>query len=182
MKPIFPVYVPYKNLPKETQVIHDDIMLTMDIAFVPNWFKSQSLNYEVLYGNWHKVKSVLYRGSIPRQFKEKIIYELSLLNNCQYCSFTHGETIKQLKQKIYSSLCNNTADELSSKYSYAKTLLIDIATNSRVANQQEMKKLAEFGFAVEQIIELFSIIDLTRMLNTYADISGIDLDDEMINL
>ena len=62
----------------------EDIKATKGIDFVPNFWKSLSVNPDHLEAVWQKLKTVMKPGKLDLRTKEIIALSVSIVNNCRY--------------------------------------------------------------------------------------------------
>ncbi|WP_281557536.1 hypothetical protein [Thalassomonas sp. RHCl1] len=180
----FPM-VAYSDAGPELRALYDDVMAHFNVDFVLNYFKAQGNNIALLAGNWAKIKSVLFHGTVPRLLKEEIIYRISKQQNCQYCMYVHSKIIEDLQAKIQhlKGEGNNTgqAGYLTREQEGAVELLATMAAEKTPDTQVYCDQLLALGFSQEQIPELLAVVDLTFMINMQAKVSGIAIDEELLH-
>lgn len=177
--------VEYKDATDEVRAIYDETMKEMNIPFVLNWFKCQGNNAELLRGNWEKLKSVMLRGSIPMILKQLIIYNISKERNCLYCAQAHGILANSMSSAIndepeFKVTENMESSSIPSSYKAAINIVTKVALNPPSTSAEDFENLREEGFSDDEIQELFAHADLVNMLNTVAEVSGIKLDNELM--
>ncbi len=182
----FPI-IEYADASPELREIYDDIRAVLGTQTISNWLKCQGGNPRILQGNWLKVKDTLLRGCIPRLLKELIIYNISKERNCKSCSFVHKLSADQLGEvgdlsfgkifKITESLEN---DLIPSSYRSAIRIATKCALNPLSTSTEDFDELRDEGYSDAEIHELMAQADLAIVLNTIADISGIEIDKEFL--
>ena len=90
----------YSEAEPQVKAVYDDIKTHFELDFVLNYFKTQGSNIALLKGNWEKIKSIIFQGTVPCLIKEEIIYRISKQQNCQYCRYIHTKVIESLRDKI----------------------------------------------------------------------------------
>ena len=175
---------PYDEVQPEIREVYEDIMETMGIPFVPNFFKAQGHDYELLRGTRDTVQATLYHGELPRVLKELIIYVISEQHSCRYCSDIHGMIACRLDPSLNQDvLLELTMTGHTSRLSEGELLAINLASRAALYKQpptrKELRVLSEAGYTTHDIEEIFALAELANLLNTIADISEIDLDDEV---
>ena len=68
----------------KVKAVYEDIKATKGIDFVPNFWKSLSVNPDHLEAVWQKLKTVMKPGKLDLRTKEIIALSVSIVNNCQY--------------------------------------------------------------------------------------------------
>ena len=177
--------VEYDEATPEVRAIYDETMRELGIPFVLNWFKCQGNNAVLLRGNWEKLRSTMLVGDVPFILKQLIIYNISNLKGCNYCSHAHGVIANSMSNMLTGRDDIRLTDNLDSEYipSAYKTairIVTDLALAPRTATEADYEELYDEGFSTFEIQELFALADLTNMVNTLADISGIQIDNELM--
>ncbi|WP_339841430.1 carboxymuconolactone decarboxylase family protein [uncultured Maribacter sp.] len=180
----FPI-VSYEEATPEVKAIYDDTKKTLQIPFVLNWFKCQGNNATLLAGNWGKLKSTLMLGDVPNVLKQLIIYNVSKNRNCEYCAHAHGIFADSMSSMISNNENFRVTENLDSPIipeSYRKAIKIvtKAALNHAQVSDKDFEDLQEAGFDDLEIQELMAQADLVNMLNTIADVSGIKIDNELM--
>ena len=169
----------------EVKAIYEETMREMGVPFVLNWFKCQGNNPTILRGNWEKLKGTMLRGDVPFVLKQLIIYNISKQKGCSYCAHAHGIMADSMSETLTNDGSIKLTENMEAEYipSAYKTA-IRIVTNSALApastSEQDFEDLRDEGFNDSEIQELMALADLTNMLNTIADISGIKIDNELM--
>ncbi len=179
--------VEYSQAPAETKKVYDETMQQMGIPFVLNWFKCQGNNPVLLRGNWEKLKSSLLEGKVPFILKQLIIYNISQKKGCQYCAHAHGLMADSLSKTLsdeegFKVTEHMESDHIPSSYKSAIRITTQAALHPANTTDEDFEELREEGFSEEEIQELMGLADLTNMLNTLADISGIKIDNELMEV
>ncbi|WP_034924135.1 carboxymuconolactone decarboxylase family protein [Gillisia sp. CAL575] len=177
--------VSYEDAPLEVQAIYDDTKKTLQLPFVLNWFKCQGDNATLLSGNWNKLKSTLMEGEVPNVLKQLIIYNVSKERGCNYCSHAHGIFADSMSSMISDTEDFKATEHLNSpsmpvSYRTAVNVVTKAALNHKNINDSDFEELENAGFNKKEIQELMAQADLVNMLNTIADVSGIKIDNELL--
>ena len=170
---------------EEVKAIYEDTMKTLQIPFVLNWFKCQGSNVNLLRGNWTKLKYTLMIGEIPNVLKQVIIYNVSKERNCNYCSTTHGIFADSMSTMVSDNENFKITDDLDSplipeSYKTAIKVVTKAALNHQNISEEDFNELKNAGYNLDEIQELMAQADLVNMLNTIADVSGIKIDNELL--
>jgi len=178
--------VQYEDASPEVRKIYDETRHALGLPFVLNWFKCQGSNPTLLRGNWEKLKSTLVLGNVPNVLKQLIIYNVSAKRDCQYCAKAHAIFAnamgKSLGGEDFRITENLDSDLIPSSYRTAIRVVTHAALHSARVGQQEFDTLRDAGFDETEIQELMAQADLVNMLNTIADISGIKVDNELLEI
>ncbi|QCR21238.1 carboxymuconolactone decarboxylase family protein [Pontibacter sp. SGAir0037] len=177
--------VSYEEASSEVKEIYDETMRVLQLPFVLNWFKCQGSNATLLRGNWTKLKSTLIEGQVPNILKQLIIYNASKQRGCDYCAHAHGLFADSMSSMIsddenFKVTANLDAPALPNSYKVAVKLVTKAALHPEAVNENDFQDLEKEGFSEEEILELMSQADLVNMLNTIATLSGIKIDNELL--
>ncbi len=177
--------VNYQSATPEVQAIYDETMQTLQLPFVLNWFKCQGNNATLLNGNWSKLKSTLIEGEVPNILKQLIIYNVSKIRGCEYCAKAHGIFADSMSRMINEDENFKVTQDLNSpllpnSYKTAIRLVTKAALQTEAVSDEDFEELIEEGFTPAEIQELMAQADLVNMLNTIATISGIKVDNELL--
>ena len=177
--------VPYEEAAPKVRALYDETMKTLQLPFVLNWFKCQGSNATLLEGNWGKLKSTLLEGKVPNILKQLIIYNVSHTRGCDYCAHAHGVFADSMSGLLSDDKDFRVTDDLDShilpdSYKTAIRIVTKAAINSDKLTDEDFETLEADGFTGEEIQELMAQADLVNMLNTIATISGIKVDNELL--
>ena len=179
--------IEYDEASDEVKELYDDTKKTFQLPFVLNWVKCQGSNPVLLEGNWTKLKNTLMKGVVPNVLKQLIIYNVSKERGCEYCSTAHGIFADSMSQMISENDGFKVTEDLDSplipkSYKTAIRIVTHAALNHDKVSDEHFKELADAGFNDEEIHELMAQADLVNMLNTIADVSGIKIDNELMEV
>jgi AhpD family alkylhydroperoxidase len=171
----------------EVRAIYEEAMKAMGLPFVLNWFKCQGNNAILLRGNWEKLRTSMLMGNVPFILKQLIIYNISKNKGCNYCAHAHGLIADSLSEALgcepqVKLTANLDADFIPSSYKVAIKTVTKCALMPQTTTEQDFEDLRDEGFNETEIQELMALADLTNMLNTIADISGIKIDNELMEV
>ncbi len=177
--------VSYEEATPGVKEIYDDTKKTLQLPFVLNWFKCQGDNETLLKGNWSKLKNTLMEGQVPNVLKQLIIYNVSKERGCQYCSHAHGIFADSMSSMISEEEGFRATQQMNSpsmpvSYRTAVKVVTKAALNHQEISESDFQELEEAGFSKQEIQELMAQADLVNMLNTIADVSGIKIDNELL--
>lgn len=176
--------VDYNQASDQVRAIYDDTMQSLQLPFVLNWFKCQGNNATLLKGNWAKLKSTLIEGQVPNVLKQLIIYNVSTLRGCNYCATAHGIFADSMSALISEDenfkATDLDAPQIPSSYKTAIRIITKAALHTQDITENDFNELLQAGFSEAEIQELMAQADLVNMLNTIADISGIKVDNELL--
>ena len=177
--------VSYEEAEPKVRALYEETMKTLQLPFVLNWFKCQGSNPTLLEGNWTKLKSTLLEGKVPNILKKLIIYNVSHNRGCDYCAHAHGVFADSMSSLLSPDKDFRVTDDLDSpvlpdSYKTAIRIVTKAAINTEEITDEDFDKLAADGFTEAEIQELMAQADLVNMLNTIATISGIKVDNELL--
>lgn len=177
--------VPYEKATPEVKVIYDETKRALGLPFVLNWFACQGSNPLLLQGNWAKLRTTLVEGSVPNLIKQLIIYNVSAQRGCQYCAKAHAVFANAMGKSLGENFVvteNLDSDLIPLSYRIAVKVVTKAALQSASVTATDFEQLADAGFDQGEIQELMAQADLVNMLNTIADISGIKIDNELLEI
>lgn len=177
--------VSYEDASPQVKKIYDDTKKTLQLPFVLNWFKCQGDNATLLKGNWSKLKNTLMEGEVPNVLKQLIIYNVSKKRGCHYCSHAHGIFADSMSSMIsedknFKATENINSPTMPVSYRTAVNVVTKAALNHDQITDADFEELHNAGFSKKEIQELMAQADLVNMLNTIADVSGIKIDNELL--
>jgi AhpD family alkylhydroperoxidase len=177
--------VSYEIASPEVKAIYEETMQTLQLPFVLNWFKCQGNNATLLRGNWSKLRSTLIEGKVPNILKQLIIYNVSLKRGCDYCAKAHGIFADSMSHLLSPDPNFKVTDDFDSSllpnsYKVAIQIVTKAALQTSEISDEDFAELSDHGFTAEEIQELMAQADLVNMLNTIATISGIKVDNELL--
>lgn len=177
--------ISYEKASPQVREIYDDTKKTLQLPFVLNWFKCQGDNEVLLKGNWSKLKNTLMEGQVPNVLKQLIIYNVSKQRGCNYCSHAHGIFADSMSSMISDEDGFRATQSLNSpsmpvSYKTAIQVVTKAALDHSKISEEDFSELENAGFTSREIQELMAQADLVNMLNTIADVSGIKIDNELL--
>jgi AhpD family alkylhydroperoxidase len=177
--------VSYEEALPEVKALYDETMKTLQLPFVLNWFKCQGNNATLLKGNWTKLKTTLLEGKVPNILKQLIIYNVSQQRGCDYCAHAHGVFADSMSSLLSDDEEFRVTDDLESpvlphSYKTAIKIVTKAAIDTNELTDEDFDRLEDAGFTKEEVQELMAQADLVNMLNTIATISGIKVDNELL--
>ncbi|WP_158857506.1 carboxymuconolactone decarboxylase family protein [Lunatibacter salilacus] len=179
--------IEHQDASPEVKEIYDDTMKTLGIPFVLNWFKCQAGNPSLLRGNWAKLKATLCEGDVPNIIKQLIIFTVSSERKCNYCAEAHklfadmmGKSLAEDPAFLITE--NMDSEWVPNSYKVAVRTVANAALSDGHVEASDFESLKAAGYSEGDIQELFAQADLVNMLNTIANISGIQIDNEIVEL
>ncbi|MCB9099035.1 MAG: peroxidase-related enzyme [Anaerolineales bacterium] len=144
-----------------------------------NFFTAQSIRPDILAASWAFVQSMLIQGKLPRTVKEMIIVAISVQNNCGYCETVHAGALQMMG--VPAEVVNSCVrDPLTAPIPAAHQQIINFALKINrdpcAVTAEDYELLREHGMSDEEILEVVSMASFAQFLNTWADISAIQID------
>ena len=179
--------VEFDEASNDVQEIYNETKKQMGLPFVLNWFKCQGNNAVLLKANWEKLRNTLLVGEVPGFLKQLIIYNVSKQRGCNYCARAHGIFANLMGKSLsedadFKAIDHLYAPPMPSAFSVAIKVVTKAALHHSTISTEDFDALMEAGFSVSEIRELMAQADLVNMLNTIADISGIKIDNELLEI
>ena len=105
--------------------------------------------------------------------------------NCEYCAHAHGIFADSMSQMVNDNDNFRVTEDLESplipeSYRIAIKVVTKAALHSNDITDADIEALENVGFDSSEIQELMAQADLVNMLNTLANISGIKIDNELM--
>jgi len=167
---------------KELQDLYQEIIdFGFGNEFPINWFTSQTSRPDILKSTWNLTKNVLIQGLLPASVKQMIAMSISKQNSCRYCEVTHTGALSAMgvpKEQIISCASDPDLLEIPSPHREIIQFAVKAAGDPNSIVPADYDKLKEIGFTKEEILEAGMMAAFTNFINTWADLSGIPLDQE----
>jgi alkylhydroperoxidase family enzyme len=179
--------IEYNEASDEVKAIYNETMKELGVPFVLNWFKYQGNNATILRGNWEKLRCTMLLGNVPFILKQLIIYNISKIKKSEYCAYTHGVIANSMSKTLTNDDSiklteNMDSDHIPSSYKTAIRVVTKCALQPQSTNEHDFEELSHEGYSMDEIQELMALADLTNMLNSLADIAGIQIDNELMEV
>ncbi len=146
-----------------------------------NWFTSQAERPDLLACTWSMVKTLLLQGQLPPTIKQMILVAISTQNDCQYCKVAHTRALGAL------GVSREVIDDVTTNLDLAKVppqqravlqFALKAAQVPKGMTDADFAQLHDFGFNDGEIMEIAMLASFANFINTWADISGIEIDEE----
>ncbi|WKN32961.1 carboxymuconolactone decarboxylase family protein [Porifericola rhodea] len=177
--------IEYNKANSEVITINNDTMREMGIPCVHNWFKCQGNNATLFRGNREKLKSSLLQEGVPFILKQLIIFNISQKKGCIYCAHAHRLMEDSMSKTLtdqegFKVSEHSGSDYIPSAYNTAIRIVTKAALDPASTTHNDFEELRDVGYTDHEIQELMNLADLTSMHNTTADISGIKINNELM--
>jgi uncharacterized peroxidase-related enzyme len=152
-----------------------------EYPFIPNWFKAMSSRPDLILASGALSKAIMGQGMLPRSLKELTIVAISMNADCGYCSAAHRMMARQagIDEEVIDGLMHGVN---KSKLLPTQRSVVDFAL--KCASDPQSLVDADFSALREQaglvdaeIAELVLVIGFARLINTWADAAGLELDE-----
>jgi AhpD family alkylhydroperoxidase len=88
--------IEYGDASPEVRAIYDEIMVTKNIDFVPNFWKTLGSHPPLLAEVWRSLDRAMRPGRLDQLTKEMIALAVSATNGCTYCIRSHTAAARKL--------------------------------------------------------------------------------------
>ncbi|MBD2256058.1 carboxymuconolactone decarboxylase family protein [Pseudanabaena sp. FACHB-2040] len=170
----------YDNLNDEkSKVIYEEISAELGFGIVPNLFKSMAVRPDFLEANWHKFRSVILEGEVPRTLKEMIGVAISQANQSEYALkvHLHGLSVLGISEEVLRTLATDFENcPLPSREKAVIRFGLQAATNPRDLSTQDYQNLQSCGLDSTEIFEIIATANLFTQINQYTDAIGLEID------
>ena len=151
------------------------------IDFVPNFFKAQATNPDLLETTWDTVERILVKeGEVPRTLKELMFSAISRANSCAYCEAAHLAFCKVLG--VDKTTRDHVIEDLESLRPVRNREIIRFAIKAGSLPSQleeaDYQKLWDEGITDAELQEIIAMTSFATYANIIADSLKITVDDE----
>ena len=145
-----------------------------------NWFTAQSTRPDILAATWSLVRSMV-GGILPSTIKQMIMLAISIDNDCHYCRVVHARALGALD--VPRELIDHMTTDLNlAKFPPHQRAVLQFALKAarepHGLTDTDFQILRDFGLADGEIMEVALMAAFTNFINTWADASGIEVDDD----
>jgi uncharacterized peroxidase-related enzyme len=182
--------ISFLQVPAEHEVTPDIAKLwgkaQVNIGFVPNVFRAQSLNTGQFSAWWAYFNLLLNKeGFLPPVEREMVAVVVSNLNRCVYCAVSHGAALRGLLKAdgmptilegelAVNHRCAPLPARLHAMLDFAEKLTLHPAT----MHEDDLRLLRQHGLSDHQILELTQVIGMFNMTNRISSALGFVPNDE----
>jgi AhpD family alkylhydroperoxidase len=82
-------FVEYEQASPEVKAVYDDIMITRQVDWISNFWKSIAHDPALLRRTWNTLKEIMRPGALDSLTKEMVYLAVSASNQCHYCIASH---------------------------------------------------------------------------------------------
>lgn len=171
MTELFPA-TPDRALEGRSAQVFQEIRTELGFGIVPNLFQSMARRPDFLETNWHKFRSTILQGLLPRTLKEMIGVAISQANNSEYALKVHLHSLSALgiSEDVLRMLqldldrCPLPAIQKQAIHFGVKT-----ATDPKSVTAADFAALQALGMSSDEIYELIVTANLFVAVNQYTD-------------
>lgn len=170
----------------ETESVVAEIKNFKNRNFVPNYFKTVIEHRpEKLRENWENIKRYVHRGFLGQKLTEILVFCVSHINQCQYCSYVHklaSLTMNpELSEKQLGVLASGGfIDDFDHSFQRLLGVVIGAAKRAQGLDQQAIWQLSELHYSPEQIREVQSLMELIFFMNETATKYDVEIDRQLL--
>lgn len=146
-----------------------------------NWFTSQAERPDILAATWALTRGVVLQGALPPTIKQMIIVLVSTQNDCRYCRVAHTKALEALD--VPRELIDNVTTYLDlTKFPPQQRAILQFGLKTATAPQSvtddDYQALRGYGLSSGEIIEIIMTAAFTNFINTWSEVSAIEIDGE----
>ena len=144
-----------------------------------NWLTSQSIRPDILAGTWAFSKSLLVQGLLPPSVKQMIAATIAVHNNCLYCNRLHSNTLNMLgvpEDIIESCVTDPKLAQVQQPHRAILQFALKTAQSPTSITQEDYDRLREYSITDEEILEIIALAAYCNFINTWADVTGIQVE------
>ncbi|HAG81546.1 MAG TPA: carboxymuconolactone decarboxylase [Cyanobacteria bacterium UBA12227] len=175
----FPILECDRITDPKVKAVYEEIQTELGFGIVPNLFKSMALSPDFLAANWHKFRSIILEGNVPRTIKEMIGVAISQSNNSQYALNVHLHSLSALgiSEEVLEMLVSDFSNcPLPEREKAVIRFGLLAATQPHQLTDSDYKNLEELGLEQSEIFELIATANLFTAVNQYTDAIALDID------
>ena len=166
---------------RELTAVYEDIVAKGFGTDVPsNWFTSQGERPDLLAANWDFAQKLMMTGQLPATVKQMIIVMISTHNDCPYCRVAHTQGLEAMGVPEQVVDCLTTDLNLAKVPPPQRGILefaLKVAREPREVTDDDFRLLRDQGLNDGEIMEAAMIAAYTNFINTWAQVSGIPIDE-----
>ena len=183
VKPIYEK-VSYSQAPKQTQLIYDDICLSLNIENkerIPNWASYVGGSPEVLSNTWQLIKAGVINNPLSPIMKELIMVAIATLSRSPYCQTVHSYNAIKLTNLTYAELkeiIEGTSQALlPDAYHAAVQAAKDFCQSDCLHNEEVVARLKESGFEESDIAHLIHLVTVSVFVSNFTRIMNLPVEE-----
>ncbi|MEW5977831.1 MAG: peroxidase-related enzyme [Acidobacteriota bacterium] len=146
-----------------------------------NWFTAQSARPDILEKTWTLMKGLLLQGKLPPTLKQMIILRVSTHNNCRYCRVIHRRALEAMGVPA-EVIDRVTTDVDMAQLPPVQRAIVEFAAKTaadpKSISNEDFEKMTGYGLNQAELIEVAMTAAFANFVNTWADASGILIDQD----
>ena len=123
----------------------------------------------------------MLQGVLPATVKQLIVVAVYTSNNCRYCRVTHSKALEALGVPLGVVEGITTNLDLTKLVPQQRAIVefaLRTSSSSQSITDEEFGVLHDFGLNDGEIMEAAMIAAVTNFINTWSEVSGIEVDGE----
>lgn len=163
----------------KVKAVYEEIIAELGFGIVPNLFKSMAINPNFLETSWHKFRSTILQGDVPRTIKEMIGIAISQANGSQYALkvHLHGLSALGISEVVLQTLVSDFANcPLPEREKAVISFGLIAATKPQELSSVDYQNLEDLGLDQSEIFELIATANLFTEVNQYTDAIALEID------
>ncbi|MGF1536739.1 MAG: carboxymuconolactone decarboxylase family protein [Elainellaceae cyanobacterium] len=159
--------------------IYEQISTELGFGVVPNLFKSMAVNPDFLEANWHKFRSIILEGEMPRTLKEMVGVAVSQANQSEYALkvHLHGLSVLGISEEVLRTLVTDFENcPLPNREKAIISFGLRAATAPQSLADTDYQNLRDHGLDNKEIFEVIATANLFTQINQYTDAIGLEVD------
>lgn len=146
-----------------------------------NWFTAQASRPDILAATWELVDGILVKGRLPGTVKQMIALAISAQNECRYCTVTHTHALEAMgipTETITDCTSVEGLEGLPEPHRSMVGFAVRVARDPNGIEDGDFERLRSLGIQDEEILELCMMAAFSNFINTWAEVSGLEVDGE----
>lgn len=145
-----------------------------------NWFTAMSQHPALLASSWALVRGILVEdGKLPPTLKQMVLMTVSLQNHCRYCAATHTGVLEAMgvPEDVISSCAKDPSTaRIPPPHREIIQFALKAARDPNSIDSSDLTRLRDVGLSQAEIVEAGLLAAFTNFINTWADLSGVEVD------
>jgi len=163
-----------KDAPKDSQGFLDDVQI--QLGSVPNLFRIIS-NSPVALEGYLGLNSVLGRGELESETRERIALAVAEINGCGYCLAAHSYLGKNLAGlSDVEMTANRKGRSTDAKADAAVRFAAEIAEKRGQVMNDTINAVKAAGYSNAEIVEIIAHVALNSLTNYMNEALGTEID------
>ncbi len=135
-------------------------VLTTNLGFVPSIFLAQAGTPQLVEAEVHLLDEILFqKGFLPRLLKERILREVALEQENEYCFGLHSQMMQ---------LCGGASSVLPQREKELFSFIVKLTSSGFFLNADDLTKLSSIGWPKEALLEAVLTVGIGMFLCSLA--------------